>query len=94
MGKDLKRLGWTFAGAVLGLAVGFVAFIILQGLGGESLKQTMEVNGFLWVLLVGGCCVGGLIGGGGVALWIITSIERKQRKKYFDEKKARRKAKR
>ena len=94
MGTDLKRLGWTFLGAVLGLAVGFLAFIAIQGFGGESLKHTMDVNGFLWVVLVGGCCIGGLLGGGALALWILSRIEKKQRKKYFDEKKARRKGKR
>jgi len=49
---------------VLGLAAGFLVFIGIQGIGGESLKRTMDVSGFLWVVLVGGCCMGGLLGGG------------------------------
>jgi hypothetical protein len=89
--KDLSRLLWALFGAIVGLGLGFAAYIGVQAVGGKSLQAFLDNNATVSLLLIGGLCLGGLAGGGTLVLTILNRIERKQRKKYFDEKKQKRK---
>ena len=75
--KEVYQLLWTFAGAVVGIAVGWLAYLGVYNL----FPEVLGTNGTLNVIAIFGLVGGGVLSFGSLAVWTTTKREKARRRK-------------
>ena len=75
--REIYQLLWTFVGAVVGIAAGWLAYLGVYNLFPEALGSRGTLN----LMTIFGLIGGGVLSFGSLATWITTKVQKARRRK-------------